>query len=61
MKQKDELEEKLGRIIKPTARMYQLVLKILPKEEYSLNDTKSWFSEVADQIVNWEQIEDEIG
>ncbi|CAD6195472.1 unnamed protein product [Caenorhabditis auriculariae] len=44
VKRKEELELKLGHLIKPTPRMFQLIVKVLPAGyEPTLDDACAWF------------------
>uniref|UniRef100_A0A8R1HPK3 RRM domain-containing protein n=1 Tax=Caenorhabditis japonica TaxID=281687 RepID=A0A8R1HPK3_CAEJA len=60
LKRKEEFEEKLGRLIKPTPRMMELVIKILP-ENYTpnLDDACAWFPYQA--VIGCDLVKDEMG
>uniref|UniRef100_A0A1I7TQ63 RRM domain-containing protein n=1 Tax=Caenorhabditis tropicalis TaxID=1561998 RepID=A0A1I7TQ63_9PELO len=60
LKRKEEFEGKLGRLIKPTPRMHELVIKILP-EDYTptLDDACEWFPEQS--VIGCELVNDEMG
>ncbi|EGT48673.1 hypothetical protein CAEBREN_16231 [Caenorhabditis brenneri] len=60
LKRKEEFEGKLGRLIKPTQRMMELVIKILP-EDYipTLDDACSWFPDQS--VIGCELVNDEMG
>ncbi|CAB3406090.1 unnamed protein product [Caenorhabditis bovis] len=60
LKRKEEFESKLGRVIKPTPRMLQLVVKVLPSGyEPSLDDACAWFPDQA--VIGCELVNDEMG
>lgn len=60
LKRKEEFEGKLGRLIKPTQRMMELVIKILPDEYVpNLDDACGWFPYQA--VIGCDLVADEMG
>lgn len=60
LKRKEEFEGKLGRLIKPTPRMMELVIKILPNGYTpSLDDACEWFPDQS--VIGCEMVMDEMG
>ncbi|PIC37262.1 hypothetical protein B9Z55_015948 [Caenorhabditis nigoni] len=60
LKRKEEFEGKLGRLIKPTPRMMELVIKTLP-EGYTptLDNACEWFPDQS--VIGCELVKDEMG
>ncbi|EFO90463.1 hypothetical protein CRE_02611 [Caenorhabditis remanei] len=60
LKRKEEFEGKLGRLIKPTQRMMELVIKILPDGYVpTLDDACQWFPDQS--VIGCELVQDEMG
>ncbi|KHJ78502.1 hypothetical protein OESDEN_21876 [Oesophagostomum dentatum] len=60
MKLKEEFESKLGRVIQPTKRMHQLIVKVLPEDyELTLEEARDIFAPFVPTEV--ENVQDDMG